>query len=270
MADADLNQLTLIFDILGRPPAQDLWRLPQRQQEYIRTALPSGTKTPWNYVFYRKLKHDLPVDYIVGLLDHVYGPIELPPLDEKKADAALIAARKKEEAALIAARKQEAHSYLDLMIRYDDKNSAQDREVAQALRNRWKHDYAAFQRGTRRYHQSADPDERNQAMEANFFWKLSEYRETHADVYQNLLEELAHFPDAYPLLDELLTFNPAKRPTAMQALAHPWLAGYHNEDDEPVPKKDDMKSTIFWFEKQKNGFDKQDLQGKTAALIANT
>ena len=34
-------------------------------------------------------------------------------------------------------------------------------------------------------------------------------------------------------MQELIYFDPAKRPTAEHALAHPWLATYHDEGDEP-------------------------------------
>ncbi|WKY01430.1 hypothetical protein Q1695_015432 [Nippostrongylus brasiliensis] len=46
------------------------------------------------------------------------------------------------------------------------------------------------------------------------------------------------FPDADPaaldLLDRLLTFNPHKRITVDEALAHPYFAQYHDPFDEPV------------------------------------
>lgn len=45
------------------------------------------------------------------------------------------------------------------------------------------------------------------------------------------------FPSANPLaidlLDKLLQFDPSKRLTVTEALAHPYLADYHLEDDEP-------------------------------------
>lgn len=40
-------------------------------------------------------------------------------------------------------------------------------------------------------------------------------------------------PDATDLLERLLQFNPEKRLTADEALRHPYLAQFHNPDDEP-------------------------------------
>ena len=39
--------------------------------------------------------------------------------------------------------------------------------------------------------------------------------------------------DALDLLKSLLHFNPGRRPTAEQALKHPYVAQFHNPDDEP-------------------------------------
>ena len=51
-----------------------------------------------------------------------------------------------------------------------------------------------------------------------------------------------HFSQLYPnasplaidLLEKLLNFDPAARITVEEALAHPYLKSYHEEDDEPV------------------------------------
>ena len=46
------------------------------------------------------------------------------------------------------------------------------------------------------------------------------------------------FPNASPLaidlLDKLLKFDPATRITVEEALAHPYLENYHDEQDEPI------------------------------------
>lgn len=66
-------------------------------------------------------------------------------------------------------------------------------------------------------------------------------------------------PLAIDLLNKLLAFDPAKRITVEQALAHPYLAAYHDEDDEPlhtqtfdfsfevVDSMEDMRSKYFIF-----------------------
>lgn len=43
-------------------------------------------------------------------------------------------------------------------------------------------------------------------------------------------------PQALDLLDRLLTFDPSKRITVTEALAHPYVADYACADDEPVAK----------------------------------
>jgi mitogen-activated protein kinase 15 len=43
--------------------------------------------------------------------------------------------------------------------------------------------------------------------------------------------------DAVDLLDRLLQFNPEKRLSAEEALEHPYVSQFHNEDDEPVCRK---------------------------------
>lgn len=44
-------------------------------------------------------------------------------------------------------------------------------------------------------------------------------------------------PDAVDLLDKMLQFDPRKRITVSQALKHPYLATYHDPDNEPVSSK---------------------------------
>lgn len=52
-------------------------------------------------------------------------------------------------------------------------------------------------------------------------------------------------PDGIDLLKRLLQFNPDKRLTAEEALKHPYVARFHNPDDEPgldcdiIPPLDD-------------------------------
>lgn len=62
--------------------------------------------------------------------------------------------------------------------------------------------------------------------------------------------------DAMNLLESLLQFNPEKRLTADEALKHPYLAQFHNPDDEPVltkpvqiPIDDNKRLTISEYRK---------------------
>ncbi|KIP10049.1 hypothetical protein PHLGIDRAFT_282294 [Phlebiopsis gigantea 11061_1 CR5-6] len=44
-------------------------------------------------------------------------------------------------------------------------------------------------------------------------------------------------PEALDFIGRLLAFDPAERPTTEDALAHPWLATYHDMEDEPSSKR---------------------------------
>jgi len=57
-------------------------------------------------------------------------------------------------------------------------------------------------------------------------------------------------PEALDLLKKLMQFNPNRRPTAEQALKHPYVSQFHCEEEEPLAKKaieiplDDRKYSI--------------------------
>ncbi|GMG19503.1 unnamed protein product [Ambrosiozyma monospora] len=57
-------------------------------------------------------------------------------------------------------------------------------------------------------------------------------------------------PDAIDLLEKLLAFNPKRRLTVEQALEHPYLAFYHEPNDEPVAEK--IPEDFFDFDKKKD------------------
>jgi len=58
-------------------------------------------------------------------------------------------------------------------------------------------------------------------------------------------------PSAMDLLKKLLTFNPKKRIDVFEALKHPYVAQFHNTDDEPcchreikIPINDNIKYSV--------------------------
>jgi serine/threonine protein kinase len=61
-------------------------------------------------------------------------------------------------------------------------------------------------------------------------------------------------PLAVELLDRMLMFNPAKRITVEEALAHPYLESLHNDEDEPVA------DSVFSFEFEKEDLTRERLQ----------
>ncbi len=57
-------------------------------------------------------------------------------------------------------------------------------------------------------------------------------------------------PLAVDLMEKMLTFNPSKRITVEEALAHPYLALYHDPEDEPVAAP--LPPDFFDFDKKKD------------------
>ncbi len=55
---------------------------------------------------------------------------------------------------------------------------------------------------------------------------------THPDKLRQMYPDTP--ADALDLMQKLLQFNPQKRLTAEEALQHPYVAHFHNPDDEPV------------------------------------
>lgn len=217
---------------MGRPPAEDLYKLPVKQQDYIRNFLPSGKKTPWDEVFKPKLM-EMDRDYIMELLAWTEA-------DNPQATPEAI--------------KTSATNLAPLMPRYDE-------QAAYELRKRYNNDLSAFRRAMSTTQMRQDPRNVRWAEEADFFWRLHLFNQHHKKELEDYQKEREEFASTYELLDKLLTFNPTKRPTAAEALADPWLAGYHSPEDEPVPSEA-LPPTIFWFEKDKNAIEGHDFKGE--------
>ncbi|GAA94555.1 uncharacterized protein L969DRAFT_103018 [Mixia osmundae IAM 14324] len=70
------------------------------------------------------------------------------------------------------------------------------------------------------------------------------------------------FPNANPLaidlLDKCLTFNPKKRITVEEALAHPYLEPYHDADDEP--NADPLSIEFFAFDHSPTPLSREELK----------
>jgi len=75
------------------------------------------------------------------------------------------------------------------------------------------------------------------------------------------------FPNASALavdfLTKTLTFDPKKRITVEQALAHPYLEAYHDPDDEPVAPPLDPE--FFEFDLHKDDISREQLKGECLA-----
>lgn len=65
-------------------------------------------------------------------------------------------------------------------------------------------------------------------------------------------------PNAIDLLEKLLAFNPLKRITVEDALKHPYLASYHDEEDEPTCEP--IQPDFFHFDTQKGTPTKEQLK----------
>lgn len=70
------------------------------------------------------------------------------------------------------------------------------------------------------------------------------------------------YPDASPaaieFLYKTLTFDPKKRMTVEECLAHPYLANYHDPDDEPCAPP--LAPSFFDFDLRKDTISKEELK----------
>jgi mitogen-activated protein kinase 1/3 len=77
------------------------------------------------------------------------------------------------------------------------------------------------------------------------------------------------FPSASPLaldlLERLLAFNPAKRISVQEALAHPYLEAYHDPEDEPG--SDPIPDGFFDFDKHKDTLSKEELKSSIYTIF---
>ncbi len=67
-------------------------------------------------------------------------------------------------------------------------------------------------------------------------------------------------PEALDFLHKTLTFDPKKRMTVEQALAHPYLTAYHDPDDEPVAPS--LPPDFFSFDLEKASITKEELRAE--------
>jgi mitogen-activated protein kinase 1/3 len=63
---------------------------------------------------------------------------------------------------------------------------------------------------------------------------------------------------AVDLLEKCLTFNPKKRITCEEALRHPYLASYHDPDDEPDSPP--LDPSFFHFDNGKEQLSREQLK----------
>jgi mitogen-activated protein kinase 1/3 len=66
-------------------------------------------------------------------------------------------------------------------------------------------------------------------------------------------------PAAIDFLTRTLTFDPKKRFTVDQCLAHPYLEAYHDPEDEPSAKP--LDPSFFEFDLQKEEISREQLKG---------